>query len=170
VTGYELSPGLVVPLERLSVEPLALAGAADADMLAALAKRLDVLAVKALSGEARIARSGPLVKVAGAVRAELERRCVVSLEPVAETVEDVFETVLTTEPEDGSVEDEIDLDAPEPIDGDAIDVGDLFVQYVALAMDPYPRKPGAAFEREEIRPEDLSPFAALLKRDGAAES
>ena len=53
-------------------------------------------------------------------------------------------------------------DPPEPIEGGQIDLGRLATDALFLAIDPYPRKPGAVFEPEVVAddPED-HPFAAL---------
>jgi hypothetical protein len=53
-------------------------------------------------------------------------------------------------------------DSPEPIDNGIIDLGRLATDVLFLAIDPYPRKPGAVFEPEivAVDPED-HPFAAL---------
>ena len=53
-------------------------------------------------------------------------------------------------------------DPPEPIENGMIDLGRLATDVLYLAIDPYPRKPGAVFEPEVTAadPED-HPFAAL---------
>ena len=52
-------------------------------------------------------------------------------------------------------------DPPDPIVDGRIDLGALAVEFLALALDPYPRKPGAEFTPppEEAPPD--SPFDAL---------
>ena len=39
-----------------------------------------------------------------------------------------------------------DADIPDPIVGGRIDFGVLTAEFLALGLDPYPRKPGMAFE------------------------
>jgi hypothetical protein len=53
-------------------------------------------------------------------------------------------------------------DPPEPIENGMIDLGRVATDALYLAVDPYPRKPGAVFEPvvEAADPED-HPFAAL---------
>lgn len=56
-----------------------------------------------------------------------------------------------------------DPDAPDPPEtyaGDRIDVGDLLAQHLSVEIDPFPRKPGAAFAPPP-EPDEPSPFAAL---------
>ena len=61
-------------------------------------------------------------------------------------------------------------DPPEPIVGGIIDLGRLATDAVFLGIDPYPRKPGAAFDVPATPPDpEDHPFAALkaLKEDAA---
>lgn len=60
---------------------------------------------------------------------------------------------------------EMDLDAPDPPDvlvGEEIDLAAYLVEYLALEIDPFPRKPGAEFDYQPDVPEE-SPFAVLKK-------
>ena len=41
---------------------------------------------------------------------------------------------------------DLESDAAEPFDGDAIDIGEAVAQQLALALDPYPRAPEARLE------------------------
>jgi hypothetical protein len=48
------------------------------------------------------------------------------------------------------------------LDGDRIDPAAYVVEHLALALDPFPRKPGAVFQPPEATPE-ASLFAVLLE-------
>ena len=50
---------------------------------------------------------------------------------------------------------------------DKVDLGAYVVEDLSLAIDPFPRKPGVAFEAPEQTGE-LSPFAVLAKLKGGA--
>ena len=52
-------------------------------------------------------------------------------------------------------------DPPDPLVGDHIDLGAVAREFVALGLDPYPRKPGVVFAYEEDAPGEESPFARL---------
>lgn len=54
-------------------------------------------------------------------------------------------------------------DPPDPIIDGRIDLGALAAEFLALGLDPYPRKPGVVFEPIESEPEEESPFAALAR-------
>ncbi len=56
---------------------------------------------------------------------------------------------------------DIDVDAPDPLIGGEIDLGAIVFEFLALSLDPYPRKPGAVFMEPENSDRDASPFAAL---------
>lgn len=141
----------------------------------ALADRFGLIAVQSLTGGMTVRRpaDGPLIRVEGWLSARVTQKCVVSLESFDADLEDTFVQLFTLEsgeePEDGevfvSLEDE---DAPEPVTGGAIDLGEVLAEQLALALDPHPRKPGVAFSGasfgEGDDPEDdveRNPFAAL---------
>ncbi len=155
----------------------------------ALARRFDLQALDALGAELRLERAGGggLVRVTGRLRARGAQTCVVTLEPVpfaldqavglvfapASDVADQGEVVVEAEGED----------APEPIVDGTIDLGEAMAQTLAVALDPYPRAPGASLERSEFGPDgengtgeaeaatQEAPFAALrrLRGDAGAE-
>jgi len=59
-----------------------------------------------------------------------------------------------------------DVEVPDPLIGGRIDFGALTAEFLALGLDPYPRKPGIAFEPVVVG-EDAGPFDALRRlRDG----
>ncbi|UCI17801.1 DUF177 domain-containing protein [Mesorhizobium sp. B2-1-8] len=136
-------PGLPVVIE------------ADAAQRAALAEAHGLLSVEAYRAELLVAswkRNG--VKVSGRVEADITQACIVTLDPVQAHIDEPVEALLL--PEDSKLGrqgfeggGEILLDAdgpdsPETFSGDIIDVGALAEQFFGLAIDPYPRKPGAS--------------------------
>jgi uncharacterized metal-binding protein YceD (DUF177 family) len=149
---------------------------ANAEELAALAKRLDVLAVRSLTAKVTATPMGgsPLIRVDGRFEAALTQACSVTLEPMETTVAEDF--ALTYGPDSdsdvtpGGKEIQLhmdDDDPPEPIVGGQIDLGEAVVEYLSLAIDPFPRSPGALFEAGEghdftvNEPEKGNPFAVL---------
>jgi uncharacterized metal-binding protein YceD (DUF177 family) len=118
-----------------------------------------------------VPEAGGRVHVSGTVRARVEQTCVVSLEPVENDVEEPIEvtfappeqiaaTPKSVQKEQG---DEAEIpDPPEAIVNGAIDLGKLATEFLVLGIDPYPRKPGAAFVSPETPADpDEHPFAAL---------
>ena len=126
--------------------------AADDDERAALAGQFELLALDRLEADATLAAA----ELPGSLRltmrwsADVVQSCVATLEPVAahltETFEQVFAPAAMIE-SFGAEQVAVDVEAadpPEPLPDDAIDVGALLAEQLALALDPYPRRPAAA--------------------------
>jgi uncharacterized metal-binding protein YceD (DUF177 family) len=138
---------------------------AAADELSALAHRMGLPAVLALTCVFHLHRDAAHRLVArGHLRAKVMQTCVILLEDFRATVDEKF-TVLFV-PAGEEAEDD-DPDTPDEIgyqDG-VIDLGEAAAEQLALALDPYPRAPGAELPDSANDPEDHQ-FAALaaLKR------
>ena len=156
-------------LDRIGLKEKSYEIEADAAECAALAKRLGVPAVRSFAAtiRLRLTGGGKIVRLAGRIRAELTQICVVTIEPMSSTVEEDFSRLYSVEAGDEMAEVviEIDEDVPDPVEDGQIDMGEAAAEHLALAMDPFPRSPGAAFEappEEPPEPEEKpSPFAAL---------
>jgi len=121
-------------------------------------------------------KSGGRVHVAGFVRARVGQTCVVTLEPIENDLNEEIELVFAPQDEvrqladlikegwnsENNGEDTEVPDPPEAIINGIIDLGRVATDALYLALDPYPRKPGAIFEPQVtvLDPED-HPFAAL---------
>jgi uncharacterized metal-binding protein YceD (DUF177 family) len=137
----------------------------------ALAARLDLVRLDSLDGEVRIERADAdtLVHVAGHLEADAVQSCVVTLEPVAAKVQADFDRLFSrAAPAEAPGEVEIDPEAelPEPLPSSGqLDLGEILAEELSLALDPYPRSPGADRLLAELeacgRGEADSPFSAL---------
>jgi len=129
---------------------------------AAIAERLGILSVGAVAAELQILTDGSGdVTVYGTLTGEVEQACVVTLEPVSEAVETRVAQRFSRRigEEEGEEEDPL-----EPIVDDQIELGEILVQNFALALNPYPRAPGATFEPVgDEEPGASGPFAALAQ-------
>lgn len=115
--------------------------------------------------------SGGRFHVAGRVRARIGQNCVVTLEPMESDIDESVDLVFAPPeqiPElsdlvDEAAESETEVpDPPEPIVNGMIDLGRVATDALFLAVDPYPRVPGAVFEPEVVAPDpEDHPFAAL---------
>lgn len=116
-------------------------------------------------------RSGGRFEVTGRVRARIGQTCVVTLEEIESDIDEPVELMfappeqipqMASLVEEAEQSDEETPDPPEPIENGTIDLGRVATDALYLAVDPYPRKPGAVFEPvvEAADPED-HPFAAL---------
>lgn len=141
---------------------------ADAQERANLARDLDLPGIVRLHAELKVTPSKGGARVRGHVSAVVMQTCVVSLEVfeavVEEDVDLRYSRHVAAEP---GAEIELDAEAedgPEPLVGDIIDLGAVAAEHMVLGLDPYPRKPGVAFEDIVDPPEETaarSPFAGL---------
>ncbi len=150
---------------------------ADAVELAALQTRYGVDEVRSASAQLTVSpQPQGAVKVTGVIRAEICQSCVVTLEPVQETLEETISVNYlppgAEEPADSSESDLESEEEFEAFDGVCIDLGELTAQQIAAAIDPYPRKDGVTFGNQgqlrDNEPEERdNPFAVLQKlKDG----
>lgn len=128
---------------------------------AALAARFDLLALHALAADLRLTPGlEGVVHVTGRLTAELEQGCGITLAPVRQSVAETIGWRLLPEgmePSDG----EDDPDDIETEQGMA-DLGEALAQQLSLAIDPYPRTPGAEMPAELSDGGAHGPFAKLL--------
>jgi hypothetical protein len=136
-----------VSLEPWPRDGIAFDVAASGAERAAVARRLDVIEVAQLRGEGRIAREAGtgILHLLGRLRAEVVQLCVVTLEPLPVTVDQPLDRRFLTlggpGPTGKAAEVEVDplVEEPEPVAGGRLDLGELLVEELALALDPYPR-------------------------------
>ncbi len=180
----KVEAGKVVDHDRkMAIEP-------DAPALAAIAKAYGLDAISRLQADFTLKpyrKAG--LRVVGPVTAHITQTCVVSLEPFDSDLR--LEVDRTFEPrssrprrirdlnDDGEIEIDLEtLDPPDVILDGVLDLGAVICEELALALDPFPRKPGVEFagageggaepEDEEPSTDKPSPFAALqsLKTPG----
>lgn len=150
----------IVALDRIGPSGFEQVIEADPAERAALAERMRIPAVHSLRCAFRLRRvTGGIFEAQGVLDASVDQVCVVSLEPFTQPVQEDF--ALQFVPAGTEAPDD-DLEAPDQIgyEGNAIDLGEAAAQQLALALDPYPRKPGLE-EAPEAEPARDSPFAAL---------
>lgn len=151
-----------LPADRVTSAGYTAEVVADPAECAALAARMGIPAVLALSCRFRLtAGQGGTILAEGALRARVSQICVISLEPFESEVAEDFRVRFVpagseTEDEDPEADDEL------PYEGSAIDLGEAAAEQLGLALDPYPRAPGAVLPGEaELG--SSSPFAALAR-------
>jgi hypothetical protein len=133
---------------------------ANATELIALADRLQLPAVSALTCCFRLRPApGGTIAAEGWLDAVVTQTCVVSLEEFAAPVSEHF--VIRFVPA-GSEGDDIDPESDDeiPYSDGVIDLGETATEQLALALDPWPRKPDATLPDAAID-EPTSPFSAL---------
>ncbi len=147
---------------------------ADARQREGLAKEHGIASVESLRADLLVEkwkRNG--IRVSGQVTARIIQECVVTLDPIDNTIEEPIDALFL--PDDSRIGREgFDIggeimldpdgpDSPETFSGDTVDVGALAEQFFGLAIDPYPRKSGT--DATKLLPEEqdgLSPWQARL--------
>ncbi len=151
--------------------------ATDAER-AAIAASLGLRDLSALSADLELTRTGrDRVEVAGHIHADLVQSCVVTLEPVAQTIDDGIDRHFVSERAAAARggQRQVDIavaedDPPDIYDGRAIDVGEIVLEQFILGIDPYPRAPGAELPAEAGEDADRPESAfAILKTIGHSD-
>lgn len=125
------------------------------------------------------------VQVKGQLRAEVEQPCRITLEAVAQEINEEFRITLVpiesdfarhTTGHDGElILDPEGEDPPDSFSGNIIDLWPIVIEQLILAVDPYPAKPGANLETLEMPAESSaetkeSPFAVLSRLRSAVKT
>ncbi len=129
---------------------------------AALARRMGVPEIGALTCLFELRRAdGDTVQAHGTLRAQVTQICVVTLDPFEAEVAEAFSVRFVPA---GTESDEIDPEADDEIgyDGSELDLGEAASEQLALALDPFPRKPGAGLS-EAASKQRHGAFAALSR-------
>ncbi|MEF3365463.1 YceD family protein [Methylocystis sp. 9N] len=175
---FAAAPALTRPFALTEVPPegLEIDIRATPAECAALARLNDLPAVHSFEAALRARRwRGDGLEIEGEIRASLRQNCVATLEEFdCELVEPVEARFAPPPPDDAprsrrrhepppAAEITLDEDAPDPLIGGSVDLGAVVSEFFTLALDPYPRKPGAEFVEPSPAQEDeaASPFAAL---------
>ena len=170
-----MTPETVGPLSRpvsiahLPEEGLEVEVEATEEERSALAQDIKLPAIHELRARFRLRGSERRLHVDGAVEGRISQICVVTLDPFETDVREEVE-VDFAKPRGGASDQaplNQDYEPPDEITGGYIDVGALTAEFLALGLDPYPRKPGATFSFETADAASDSPFAGLKKlKDG----
>ena len=141
---------------------------------AALAVEYELLEVSGLSAAVTVtAEEGGGFEVAGRLVADIAQPCVVSLVPVPQHIDERFsvrfvrpgssELPSEVKPHEEIVVDPSLPDPPDVLAGTSLDLGAIVEEAFVLAIDPYPRAPGAVLAEDAADQTDQpdSPFAVL---------
>lgn len=145
--------------ESLTISP-------NADEKQRLCQRLALESIEALEAQIKIEHSNGAASyhVHGKIHAEVTQACVVTLDPVASTIDEEFDAWFADpdsavsiakvrhekdmERGHGEVEMLDEHDDPEAIVDGKIDLGEVVTQFLSLSIEPYPRAEGV--DAEEI--------------------
>jgi uncharacterized metal-binding protein YceD (DUF177 family) len=144
--------------------------APDANERQAIARDLQLKSLPAFTAKVTLKPWMDGVEITGRFKAVVEQVCGVTLEPFEQPVDGLIDVrVVPPGSPQASVADggevEMDPEAPDPpdvLEGDTIDLAAYLIEHLALAIDPFPRKPGAVFDYTPATQEE-SPFAVLKR-------
>jgi uncharacterized metal-binding protein YceD (DUF177 family) len=143
----------------------------SADERAAIASQLGVTSVDALDVHLHAVRFRGGIRVTGRLTGRVTQPSVVTLEPLSQDVAEPIDRIFLPGGEKqyaatANAEIFVDLegdDVPDHFEGNEADLSDLIVETLALAVDLYPREPGASLDDAGLKPDldNVSPFAVL---------
>lgn len=153
-------------LDTIGADTRSVTVTADEHERAALAKRFGLMSIESLVGAFTLRREAAGVIVNGRVDATLVQACSVTGDPLDASVDEPV-ALLFVEPgksEEAEVELGADTIDTVELEGGGVDLGETAAETMALALDPFPRSPGAeaALRAAGVIGEDeAGPFGAL---------
>ena len=146
------------------------------DVRAAIAADFDLISIDVFEAQARVSpwkKQG--VQISGSICAELTQACAITGEPLSTTVREEIDALYVPEGSklaqpvvDGEGEIVLDpeaADPPETFNGDIIELAQIWLEFLALGLDPFARQEGAQLPdtSNDLSGEDArtSPFAVL---------
>jgi hypothetical protein len=161
----------IVRIDKLPTAGRSLSIDANDVERAKIADAMNILAVEHFFATLTIAPFRGGLRALGRLDARVTQASIVSFEPVAEVVSEEIDRVFLPAAKGGKApapgaEVFIDLedeDFPDHIDGPEVDLSALLLETLALALDPYPRRPGESLEGLGLSLGDTEsgPFAKL---------
>jgi uncharacterized metal-binding protein YceD (DUF177 family) len=167
----------IVRLDKLPTAGRSISVEASETDRAAIAEAMQIISVEQFSATLSVVPLRGGLRAQGHLKARVTQASIVSFEPVPESISEDIDRVFLPAPREGQApapgaEIYIDLendDFPDHIDGPEVDLSALLLETLALALDPYPRRPGESLEGLGIATGDAeeSPFAKLARlKDG----
>jgi len=155
-----------VPVAEIPETGRKLEVTADAGVRAALAKAVGVTALPRLHVAVELFRHGREgIRATGQVSATVEQACVVTLDPLQTELVEAFDLTFGPPAVDPAANaltlDAGSADPPEALRDGVVDIGAVATEFLILGIDPYPRKPGVAFDAPPAGDPSSHPFAAL---------
>jgi hypothetical protein len=148
----------------------------DVAVCEAVARLAGVIALPQLAASFDVTLQGRGgLRVNGQVTAKVTQTCVVTTELVENAIEEPIDLVFMPTADLarlGAAGGEIEVpaeDEPEPLIDDTVDLGMIATEFLVLAIDPYPRKPGAVFESPAMADDHARPFAGLAALKGGSQ-
>jgi uncharacterized metal-binding protein YceD (DUF177 family) len=153
-----------IPVDRIGAHEVDVMVEASAAERASLAGRMGIRDVRSLVCRFRVSRSGAdRFAAIGHLSARVIQTCVISLDDFPAEVEEQFRLRFVPAGEEADA-----IDPEDPVDeigyrDGVLDLGEAAAEQLGLALDPYPRRPGAALPEHDAEPAPPHPFDVLRR-------
>ncbi len=150
--------------------------AADTEHRARLRKELRLTGLDRFEADLTAERApADGIRVRGRIAADLVQACVLTLvdlpASIREAIDVTYSPHASERMEDGEIVIDPALEGPEPMEGDTLDLAEIAREHLVLALDPYPKAPGAELDADLATDAETSPFAVLKRlQDGASDA
>jgi uncharacterized metal-binding protein YceD (DUF177 family) len=154
----------LIPLDRIGAHGLDVVVEASIAERVALARRMGIRAVQSLVCRFRLTRHGAdRFAATGHLSAHVIRTCVVSLDDFDAEIDEHFRLSFVPVGQEAD-----DIDPEDPVDeigyrDSVLDLGEAAAEQLGLALDPYPRRPGAMLPEHDAEPAPPHPFDVLRR-------
>lgn len=159
-----------VEVASIRSDGLALHVTASEAERAGLAKLFGIPAIGQIEADFLLTKKGPRARVTGEVWGRFTQTCILTLESFDSDFRESVDLPYDEDPAK-ALELRPEEEAPDPIMNGIIDIGAIAAEFTALALDPYPRKPGATFDFKDkndveiVKPSAFGALATLKKQD-----
>ena len=155
-----------VAAERIGPAGLEIEVEANPGELASLTARMGLPGIGALRCRFKLRRiAAGIIEADGHLAASLTQVCVVSLDEFPTELAESFQVQFVPA---GTEDDDPEPDAVDqiPYEAGMIDLGEAAAEQLALALDPYPHKPGATLDKSagDASPRPFGALAVLKSR------
>ncbi len=154
-----------VSVLRLGTEAMIYRINATGDERAALARRFDLVSLEHFAAELTLSRHGGEVRLAAEIVADIVQLCCLTLEPFASNLIDRSTVLYRRKPPPADLG--VDDEDYEVLVGDEIDIGEAAAQQLSLALDPFPRAPGAKTHESVISVSEIAVTEQLMTESEA---
>ena len=154
----------LISVDHIGAQGLDVVVEASAAERAALARRMGIPDVQSLVCRFRVTRIGAdRFAALGHLSAQVVQTCVISLDEFSAAIDEHFRLRFVPAGEETD-----DVDPEDPVDeigyrDGLLDVGEATAEQLGLALDPYPRRPGATLAEHDAEPPPPHPFDALRR-------
>ncbi len=171
---------VLVDAQTVTTTPQKTRIAASEEVRKALCERLGLNNISSLSADVTLHRAkGSVIHVNGLMKANVMQACSITTDPVQTQIEETFEGWFADQDRivmlakarherlgrmtDSEIPILDESEDPEPLVNGMIDIGELVVQHLSLAVDSFPRRRG--LEDTEIVDVSAGDPAALVRRN-----